>query len=398
MQYKFVKIKYIQKDREGSKVNFSLTKEQEMVRKVMREFADKEVKPIAAEIDETERYPKETVEKMARYHMLSIPIPKEYGGAGGDDISYAITIEELSRVCATTGVICSAHTSLACWPILKFGTEEQKQKYLVPMAEGKLLGAFGLTEPNAGTDAAGQQTTAVLEGDHYVLNGTKIFITNGGQADVYIVFAMTDKSKGTRGISAFIVEKDYPGFRIGKVEDKMGIRASSTAELIFENCKVPKENLLGQEGKGFKIAMMTLDGGRIGIAAQALGIAQGALDESIKYVKERQQFGRPIGKFQGVQWMIADMATKVEAARWMVYNAAYRKTTGQSYGKEAAMAKLYAAEVAMEVTTKAVQLHGGYGYTRDYPVERMMRDAKITEIYEGTSEVQKMVIAANVIR
>lgn len=384
--------------KEGNKVNFNLTNEQEMVRKVMSDFAEKEVKPIAAEIDETERFPRETVDKLARYHMLSIPIPKEYGGAGGDDIAYAIAVEEISKKCATTGVILSAHTSLACWPIYKFGTEEQKQKYLIPMAKGELLGAFALTEPNAGTDAASQQTIAVLKGDHYVLNGSKVFITNGGQADVYIVFAMTDKSKGTRGITAFIVEKDFPGFSIGKIENKMGIRASSTAELIFEDCIVPKENLLGQEGKGFKVAMMTLDGGRIGIAAQALGIAQGALDEAVKYVKERQQFGRPIGNFQGVQWMIAEMETKINAARWMVYNAAYRKSSGLSYSKEAAMAKLFAAEVAMEVTTKAVQLHGGYGYTKDYPVERMMRDAKITEIYEGTSEVQKMVVAANVLR
>lgn len=364
----------------------------------MKEFAEKEVKPIAAEIDQTEEFPLENVRKMARYNMLSIPIPTQYGGAGGDEVAYAIAVEELSKVCATTGVICSAHTSLACWPILKFGTEEQKQKYLIPMAKGEYLGAFGLTEPNAGTDAAGQQTVAVLDGDEYVLNGTKIFITNGGQANVYIIFAMTDKSKGTRGISAFIVERDYPGFKIGKKEDKMGIRASSTTELIFQNCRVPKENLLGKEGKGFGIAMATLDGGRIGIAAQALGIAQGALDETVKYVKERQQFGKPIGKFQGIQWMIADMATRIEAARFMVYNAAYRKASGLDYNKAAAMAKLFAAEVAMEVTTKAVQLHGGYGYTRDYPVERMMRDAKITEIYEGTSQVQKMVIAANVLK
>ncbi|WP_425446317.1 acyl-CoA dehydrogenase [Dethiothermospora halolimnae] len=379
-------------------MNFNLTEEQKMVRKVMRDFTENEVKPIAAEIDETERYPRETVDKMARYHMLGIPFPVENGGSGGDEVSYAIAVEELSRYCATTGVILSAHTSLGCWPIYKYGTEEQKEKYLTKMAKGELLGAFGLTEPNAGTDASGQQTTAVLDGDHYILNGSKVFITNGGQADVYIIFAMTDKSKGTRGITAFIVEKDFPGFSIGKIEDKMGIRASSTSELIFENCKVPKENLLGKEGKGFKIAMTTLDGGRIGIASQALGIAQGALDESVNYIKEREQFGRPIAKFQGLQWMVADMETKVNAARWMVYNAAFRKSQGLSYSKEAAMAKLYAAEVAMEVTTKAVQLHGGYGYTKEYPVERMMRDAKITEIYEGTSEVQRMVIAANVLR
>ncbi|MBS4538087.1 acyl-CoA dehydrogenase [Clostridium sp. D2Q-11] len=378
-------------------MNFSLTKEQEMIRKVMNDFAEKEVKPIAAEIDETERFPSETVEKMVKAEMMGIPFPKEYGGAGGDDLAYAIAIEELSKKCGTTGVILSAHTSLGAWPIYKYGTEEQKQKYLKPLAEGKLLGAFGLTEPNAGTDAAGQQTIAVLDGDHYLLNGSKVFITNGGKADIYIIMAMTDKSKGTRGISAFIVEADYEGFKIGKKEDKLGIRASATTELIFENVRVPKENLLAAEGKGFKVAMTTLDGGRIGIAAQALGIAQGAMDETVKYVKEREQFGRPIAKFQGLQWMIAEMETKINAARHLVYNAACRKTAGLSYGKEAAMAKLYAAEVAMEVTTKAVQLHGGYGYTRDYPVERMMRDAKITEIYEGTSEVQKMVIAGNVL-
>ncbi|WP_130805999.1 acyl-CoA dehydrogenase [Senegalia massiliensis] len=378
-------------------MNFSLNDEQKMIRKVMEEFSEKEVKPIAAEIDETERFPKETVEKMAKAEMLGIPFPKEYGGAGGDEIAYAIAVEELSKKCGTTGVILSAHTSLGAWPIYKYGTEEQKQKYLKPLAEGKSIGAFGLTEPNAGTDAAGQQTVAKLEGDHYILNGSKVFITNGGQADIYIIMAMTDKSKGTRGISAFIVEAGYEGFKIGKKEDKLGIRASATTELIFQNVKVPKENLLGSEGKGFKIAMSTLDGGRIGIAAQALGIAQGAMDEAVNYVKEREQFGRPIAKFQGLQWMIAEMETKINAARLLVYNAADKKAKGLSYGKEAAMAKLYASEVAMEVTTKAVQLHGGYGYTKDYPVERMMRDAKITEIYEGTSEVQKMVIAGNVL-
>ncbi len=379
-------------------MNFELSKEHEMIRDVVREFAEKEVKPLAAEVDKESRFPTETVDQMKKYHMLGIPFPQEYGGAGADELAYAITVEELSRACATTGVICSAHTSLGAWPIYKFGTEEQKQKYLVPLANGEKLGAFGLTEPNAGTDAAGQQTIAVLDGDEYILNGTKIFITNGGQADVYIVMAMTDKTKGTRGISAFIVEADTPGFTIGKIEDKLGIRGSATTELVFQNCRVPKENLLGSEGHGFKIAMSTLDGGRIGIAAQALGIAQGALDEAVQYIQEREQFGRPIGKFQGLQWMVADMATKVEAARFLVYRAAYNKAKGLPYTKEAAMAKLYAAEVAMEVTTKAVQLFGGYGYTTDYPVERMMRDAKITEIYEGTSEVQRMVIAGAVIR
>ncbi|MGF7399860.1 acyl-CoA dehydrogenase [Thermoanaerobacterium thermosaccharolyticum] len=379
-------------------MDFSLTKEQEMVRRVVREFAEKEVAPKAKEIDQTEEFPWDTVKKMAQNDMMGIPYPEEYGGAGGDYLSYIIAVEEISRACATTGVILSAHTSLGSFPIYQWGTEEQKRKYLVPLAKGEKLGAFGLTEPNAGTDAAGQQTTAVLDGDHYVLNGSKIFITNGGKADIYIIFAMTDKSKGTRGISAFIVEKDFPGFSIGKIEEKMGIRASSTAELVFEDCIVPKENLLGKEGEGFKIAMATLDGGRIGIAAQALGIAQAALDEEIKYAKERQQFGRPIGKFQGIQWYIADMATRINASRWLVYNAAWRKQVGLPYTMEAAMAKLHASETAMFVTTKTVQIFGGYGFTKDYPVERFMRDAKITEIYEGTSEVQKMVISGNLLK
>nr|CAB07496.1 butyryl-CoA dehydrogenase [Thermoanaerobacterium thermosaccharolyticum DSM 571] len=378
-------------------MDFSLTKEQEMVRRVVREFAEKEVAPKAKEIDITEEFPWDTVRKMAQNDMMGIPYPEEYGGAGGDYLSYIIAVEEISRACATTGVILSAHTSLGSFPIYQWGTEEQKRKYLVPLAKGEKLGAFGLTEPNAGTDAAGQQTTAVLDGDHYVLNGS-IFITNGGKADIYIIFAMTDKSKGTRGISAFIVEKDFPGFSIGKIEEKMGIRASSTAELVFEDCIVPKENLLGKEGEGFKIAMATLDGGRIGIAAQRLGIAQAALDEEIKYAKERQQFGRPIGKFQGIQWYIADMATRINASRWLVYNAAWRKQVGLPYTMEAAMAKLYASETAMFVTTKTVQIFGGYGFTKDYPVERFMRDAKITEIYEGTSEVQKMVISGNLLK
>ncbi|WBW98557.1 acyl-CoA dehydrogenase [Oceanirhabdus sp. W0125-5] len=374
---------------------FELTREQQYVRQMMREFAENEVKPIAAEIDETERFPIENVEKMAKLGVMGIPIPTEFGGAGGDNISYAIAVEELSRVCGSTGVILSAHMSLCTAVINQFGTPEQKEKYLHDLASGKKIGAFGLTEPNAGTDAAGQQTTAVLDGDNYILNGQKIFITNGGAADTFIVFAMTDKSKGVKGITAFIVEKGFKGFSIGKVEDKMGIRASSTTELVFEDCIVPKENLLGKVGKGFSIAMKTLDGGRIGIAAQALGIAQGAYDECIKYMKERKQFGRSIAKFQGLQWMIADMNTKIEAARLLVYKAAYKKDKGLPFSDDAARAKLFAAEVSMEVTTKAVQIHGGYGYTKEYPLERMMRDAKITEIYEGTSEVQRMVIAAH---
>ncbi len=379
-------------------MNFTLSKEHVMLQQLYRDFAQKEVKPLAEEVDEKEEFPVETVKKLARYGFLGIPFPKEYGGAGGDAIAYAMAVEELSKVCATTGVIVSAHTSLCAAPIYEFGTKEQKEKYLIPLAKGEKLGAFGLTEPNAGTDASAQQTTAELEGDHYILNGSKIFITNAGYADIYIIMAMTDKSQGTRGISAFIVEADTEGFSIGKKEAKLGIKGSSTCELIFENCKIPKENLLGKVGKGFGVAMKTLDGGRIGIAAQALGIAQGALDETISYVKERRQFGKPISYFQNTQFQLADMGTKIEASRLLVYKAAYRKHQGLAYSNEAAMAKLFAAETAMEVTTKAVQLHGGYGYTREYPVERMMRDAKITEIYEGTSEVQRMVISAHLLK
>ena len=379
-------------------MNFTLTKEQELVRQMVRDFAVNEVKPIAAEIDVTERFPMENVKKMGELGMMGIPFPTEFGGAGGDVLSYILAVEELSKVCATTGVILSAHTSLCASLINENGTPEQKEKYLRDLCTGNKIGAFGLTEPGAGTDAAGQQTTAVLDGDNYILNGSKIFITNGGVADTFIVFAMTDKSKGTKGISAFIVEKGFLGFSIGKKEDKLGIRASSTTELIFENCVVPKENLIGREGKGFGIAMKTLDGGRIGIAAQALGIAEGALDEAIKYMKERKQFGRPIAAFQGLQWMVAEMSTKIEAARFLVYKAAWLKENKQPYSIDAARAKLYAAEVAMDVTTKAVQLFGGYGYTKEYPMERMMRDAKITEIYEGTSEVQKMVISGSLLK
>ena len=382
----------------GKSMNFTLTKEQELVRQMVRDFAVNEVKPIAAEIDVTERFPMENVKKMGELGMMGIPFPTEFGGAGGDVLSYILAVEELSKVCATTGVILSAHTSLCASLINENGTPEQKEKYLRDLCTGNKIGAFGLTEPGAGTDAAGQQTTAVLDGDNYILNGSKIFITNGGVADTFIVFAMTDKSKGTKGISAFIVEKGFLGFSIGKKEDKLGIRASSTTELIFENCVVPKENLIGREGKGFGIAMKTLDGGRIGIAAQALGIAEGAYEEAVKYMKERKQFGRPLSAFQGLQWMIAEMETKIEAAKLLVYKAAWLKQNKLPYSVDAAKAKLFAAEVAMDVTTKAVQIHGGYGYTKEYPVERMMRDAKITEIYEGTSEVQKMVIAGAALR
>jgi butyryl-CoA dehydrogenase len=379
-------------------MDFSLTREQQLSKQMFEKFVENEVRPIAAEIDKTERFPIETVKKMAKLGMMGIPFEREVGGAGGDFITYIMAVEELAKACATTSVILSAHTSLCCWPIYTYGTDEQKAKYLPKLLKGETLGAFALTEPNAGTDAASQQTTARLEGDYYVLNGSKVFITNGGYADIFIVFAMTDRSKGTKGISAFIVEKGFEGFSIGKIEEKMGIRASSTAELIFKDCKVPKENLLGKEGMGFKIAMATLDGGRIGIAAQALGIAEGALNEAVKYMKERKQFGKPIATFQGLQFYIAEMATKVEAAKNLVYKAAWKKQTGQNYSMDASMAKLYASETAMEVTTKAVQIFGGYGYTKDYPVERMMRDAKITEIYEGTSEVQKMVISANILK
>ncbi|MCL1992602.1 MAG: acyl-CoA dehydrogenase [Spirochaetes bacterium] len=379
-------------------MDFTLKKEQEVARELFRDFAEKEVAPLAQEIDEEERFPAETVKKLSRYGFLGIPFPKEHGGQGCDSLTYAICVEEMSRVCATTGIIVSAHTSLGAEPVFANGTEKQMQKYLVPLAKGERLGAFGLTEPNAGTDAAGQHTKAVLDGDSYILNGTKIFITNGGAADIYIIFAMTDKSQGTRGISAFIVERGFPGFSIGKEELKLGIRGSATTELVFENCIVPKENLLGKEGKGFNIAMKTLDGGRIGVAAQALGIAQGAVDVTVKYVKERKQFGKTISSFQNTQFQLADMKARIDAARLLVYRAACSKDGGAPYSEEAAVAKLFASETAMNVTTRCLQLFGGYGYTREYPIERMMRDAKITEIYEGTSEVQRMVISAAMLK
>ena len=388
-------------------MDFTLSKEHEMARSLFKEFAENEAKPLAQEVDEKEMFPRETVDKMAKYGFLGIPVPKEFGGQGCDILTYVMCVEELSKVCGTSGVIVSAHTSLCVDPIMTFGTPEQKEKYLIPLAKGEKLGAFGLTEPGAGTDAQGQQTKAVLDGDEWVLNGSKCFITNGKEADVYVIFAVTGKieKKGRimKEISAFIVEKGTPGFTFGTKENKMGIRGSSTYELIFTDCRIPKANLLGQQGKGFNIAMHTLDGGRIGIAAQALGIAEGALERTIAYTKERKQFGKPISGFQNTQFQLADMATKVEAAKALVYKAAMKKqeyvtNSKVSYSVEAAMAKLYAAEVAMEVTTKAVQLHGGYGYIREYEVERMMRDAKITEIYEGTSEVQRMVISAALLK
>ena len=388
-------------------MDFGLSKKHEMARSLFKEFAENEVKPLAQEVDETEKFPRATVDKMAKYGFLGIQVPKELGGQGCDILTYAMCVEELSKVCGTTGVIVSAHTSLCVDPILTFGTPEQKAKYVPDLASGKKLGAFGLTEPMAGTDAQGQQTKAVLDGDEWVLNGSKCFITNGKEADVYIVIAVTGKiekrGRTMKEISAFIVEKGTPGFTFGVKEKKMGIRGSSTYELIFTDCRIPKENLLGKQGKGFNIAMHTLDGGRIGIAAQALGLAEGALETTIAYVKERKQFGRSIAQFQNTQFQLADMATKVKAAQLMVYRAALKKDEYQagakvSYSVEAAMAKLYAAEVAMEVTTKCVQLHGGYGYIREYDVERMMRDAKITEIYEGTSEVQRMVISGALLK
>lgn len=372
---------------------FKLSDEHEMIRKMVRDFAKNEVEPTAAERDEEERFDRELFDKMAELGLTGIPWPEEYGGIGSDYLAYVIAVEELSRVCASIGVTLSAHTSLAGWPVYKFGTEEQKQKYLKPMAQGEKIGAYGLTEPGSGSDAGGMRTTAKLNGDHYVLNGSKIFITNGGIADTYIVFAVTDPSSKHKGTSAFIVEKDFKGFSVGKKESKLGIRSSPTTEIMFEDCMVPKENLLGQEGEGFKIAMMTLDGGRNGIAAQAVGIAQGALDASVAYAKERQQFGKPIAQQQGIGFKLADMATTIEASRLLTYQAAWLESEGLPYGKESAMSKLFAGDTAMKVTTEAVQVFGGYGYTKDYPVERYMRDAKITQIYEGTQEIQRLVIS-----
>ncbi len=374
-------------------MDFTLSKEQEMLRQLFRDFAQNEVKPLAAEIDEQERFPWETVEKMGKLGMMGVYFPKKYGGGGADVLSYAMLVEELAKVCGATSIIVSSHTSLCCAPIYEFGTEQQKQKYLPSLLSGRWVGAFGLTEPSAGTDASCLQTAAVRDGDSYILNGSKIFITNGGAAECYIIFAVTDRSAGHRGISAFIVERSFPGFSVGREEKKLGIRGSSTAELVMEDCVVPKENLLGREGQGFKIALHTLDGGRVGVAAQALGIGEGAIDEAVAYTKERIQFGKRISQFQWTQFQLADMATKMQAAQHLVYAAACAKQAGEDYSRQAAMAKLFASEAAGDVTRRCVQLFGGYGFTREYPVERMMRDAKITEIYEGTSEAQRMVIA-----
>ncbi|MFD2867698.1 acyl-CoA dehydrogenase [Kurthia populi] len=373
-------------------MQFKLSDEHEMLRKMVRDFAVNEVAPTAAERDEEARFDCEIFDKMAELGLTGIPWPEEYGGAGMDFLAYCIAVEELARVCGSTAVTLSAHTSLAGWPVFKFGTEEQKQKYLRPMAEGAKIGAYCLTESGSGSDAGGMKTIATKDGDDYILNGSKIFITNGGVADIYIVIALLDP-KDRRSTTAFIVESDFEGFKVGKEEHKMGIRASATTEIIFENCRVPKENILGAEGEGFKVAMKTLDGGRNGIAAQAVGIAQGALDAAVEYAGQRVQFGKPISANQGISFKLADMATAIEASRLLTYQAAWLETEGLPYGQASAMAKLMAGDTAMNVTTEAVQVFGGYGYTKEYPVERFMRDAKITQIYEGTQEIQRMVIA-----
>lgn len=374
-----------------------LKEEHELLRRNVREFAERYIEPVAKDIDETERYPEEIIRKLAELDLMGIPFPKEYGGAGGDFLSFAIAIEELARADGGIAAIVAIHCGISCSVIYNFGTEEQKKKYLTPLAKGEKMGAFALTEPGAGSDPGSAVTEAVLDGDEYVINGTKCFITNGPQAEVVTVFALTDKSKGTRGMSAFIVPKEA-GFKVGKKESKMGIRASQTSELIFKDVRVPKENMLGKEGDGFRIAMATLDGGRVGVAAQSVGLAQAALDESIKYSKQRVQFGRPISSNQAIQWMIADMATDIHAARLMTYYAAMLKDQGKPFSKEASMAKLFASDVAVRAARSAVQIHGGYGYMKGYKVERLMRDAKITEIYEGTSEIQRIVIANNLLR
>jgi len=379
-------------------MDFELTEEQRMIQDMARSFAEKEVAPVAAELDETHRFPTDLARKMGELGLMGVAVPEEYGGAGMDYVCYVVALEEISVACANTGVVMSANNSLACGPVLANGTDEQKKKFLAPMAAGDKIGCFGLTEPSAGSDAGNQKTTAVLDGNEWVLNGSKIFITNATDADTAVVFAMTDKEKGSRGISTFIVEKGTPGFSIGKVERKLGLNASGTAELVFEDCRIPKDQLLGELGQGFKVALQTLDGGRIGIAAQAIGIARAAMEQSIKFALERVQFGQPIAKFQAIQWMLADMATEIDASRLLTYRAAGLQSAGQRYSTESAMAKLFASETAMKTATKAVQIHGGYGYSKEYPVERNFRDAKITEIYEGTSEIQRLVIASSLLR
>jgi len=379
-------------------MDFQLTKQQKLAQKIAREFAQQELEPRAQELDETMEFPRDAIQKMAQLGFMGISIPKEYGGAALDNVSYTLIIEELAKACASTAIIVAVHNSVCAFPIHLLGTEKQKQNYLIPLAQGKKLGAFALTEPNAGSDPASMETTAELKGKHYILNGTKIFITNGGSADIVIVMASTDRSKRSRGITSFIVEKGTKGFYVGTKENKIGIRGSDTCELIFENCAVPFENILGTPGDGLVSALTTLDTGRIGVGAQALGVAQGAMEESIKYAIERKQFGRPIGDFQAIQWMIADMATEIAAARFLVQRAAWLKDQGRPFALESSMAKLYASEVAMRTTTKAIQFHGGYGCTKDYKVERYFRDAKVIEIYEGTSEIQRLIIARNIIR
>ncbi|MBN2333092.1 MAG: acyl-CoA dehydrogenase [Deltaproteobacteria bacterium] len=379
-------------------MDFSYTEEERMMLQMTRDFAEKTVKPLAADVDRHHRFPKQTVEKMAELGLMGVTVPPEYEGSGMTNVCYAIAIEEISRHCASTGVIVSVNNSLACEPIKLFGTEDQKKTYLADMASGRKLGCLGLTEANAGSDAANVSTAAVLDGDEWVLNGQKIFITNGNEADYAVIIAVTDKSKGHRGLSAFIVDLDNPGFKVGTLEDKLGIHGSSTAELVFEDCRIPKANLLGELGQGFKIALATLDGGRIGIASQALGIARAAIEDAAAYAKERVQFGKPIADLQAIQWMIADLTTEYEAARLLTHRAAYLKDQKLPFGKEAAMAKLMASETAMKAATKGIQILGGYGYTTDYPLERYFRDAKITEIYEGTSEVMRLVISANVLK
>jgi alkylation response protein AidB-like acyl-CoA dehydrogenase len=379
-------------------MNFDLDENQQMIKQAAREFAEKEIKPVASKFDEESSFPAEIVKKLGELGFMGMMVPEEYGGAGMDSISYAIAVEEISRCDASTGVTMSVNNSLVCQVLQDSGTEDQKKKYLPDLAQGKNLGAFSLTEPEAGSDAGAVQATAVLDGDHYVVNGTKVFVTNGGKADIVILFASTDREARLKGISAFIVEKGMPGFKVGKKENKMGMRAADTSELIFEDCKVPKENLIGQEGKGFRIAMQALDGGRIGIAAQAVGIGQACLEAAIQYSKQRKQFGRPICEFQAIQWILANMSMKVEAARYLTYKAAFLKDKGARYSREAAEAKLFASETAVEAAINAVQVHGGYGYMKEYDVERYFRDSKLTEIYEGTSEVQRLVIAANLLK
>jgi butyryl-CoA dehydrogenase len=379
-------------------MQFELTNEQKMIQDAARDFAQKEIAPVAATLDKEETFPTEIVKKLGQLGMMGMTIPAQYGGGGVDTLSYIVALEQVSKACASTGIIMSVNNSLVCCPLYDFGSDEQKKKYLTPLASGQKLGAFSLTEPNAGSDAGNQQTTAVLEGDHYVLNGTKIFVTSGNVADYIIITASTDKSKGPKGISAFVVETSWPGFKVGSIEHKLGIRASSTAELVLTDLKVPKENLVGNPGDGLKIALRALDGGRVGVAAQALGIAQAAFEVAVRYAQQRQQFGKAIAEFQAVQWMIAEMAVSIDAARLLVYRAAVAKDTKKFFSKEAAMAKLFASEMASAVTSKAIQIHGGYGYSREYPVERHYRDARITQIYEGTSEVQKMVISAMALR